>query len=97
MVHEEEMEVLERQRREVGFVWFLFRFFVVFGFVFYLLLSDFLIFSFIISFLFWFLVFYYGFFFNFLFVVECYKGEVQIWRDWKMSRIGVHNIKFPKN
>ena len=23
-------------------------------------------------------------------------GEERIWRDWKMSRIGVHDVKFPK-
>lgn len=58
MVHEEEMEVLERQRREVGFVCFLFCFFVVFSFVFYLFLSDILIFLllFLFCFCFWFFI-----------------------------------------
>lgn len=27
----------------------------------------------------------------------CYKGEEQIWRDWKVSETGVHDVKFLKN
>lgn len=35
-------------------------------------------------------------FLNFL-LGECRKGERPIWKDWEMSGIGVHNVKFPKS
>jgi hypothetical protein len=28
--------------------------------------------------------------------VGVYKGGGQTWKDWKMSRIGVDDVKFPK-
>lgn len=33
---------------------------------------------------------------GFLLGVRC-RGEGWIWRDWEVSRIGVHYVKFPKN
>lgn len=28
---------------------------------------------------------------------SCYRGDGQIWRDWEVSGIEVHDVKVPKN
>lgn len=58
-------------------------------------------------FLFWFLfvlinificIFYFYYFFSsFAGWCRCYKGKGWVWRDWEMSGIGVHDVKFPKS
>lgn len=41
-------------------------------------------------------VFYHHYFYFFFFSLRGYKGRGQTWKNWKMSVIGEHAVKFPK-